>query len=194
MEQKEHILRFNRQLDRLLAGKALDMILTPSDQRALELACRLSLANFSSESNIRDVLHSQLLKSFATEAQPSENSLLRSNFSTWAWAALVLVILLVHSIGIPDPQPAFVSTSLPARVVMTMPSPNATIHSQVINSQTLKPVPIPTPLAISAIAHAQNQPFLASNSSGQPSFRNPDRTQTPKPEPREPIPHSGSRP
>lgn len=194
MDQKEHIRQFNRQLDRLLSGKALDMPLPPSDQRALEVARRLSLANYSADSCIRDALYLRLIKSSPIGTKPIKVRLPRLNFSTWAWTAFMIMVLLVHSIEISSPQPAFIATNQPAHVFINASPRRATTPSWMTGAQALKPVPVPTPLAISAIAHAQDQPFLAPNSVDQSPFVNLHQTQTPKPEPHEPLPHSVSRP
>ena len=191
MHQKEEERQFNRQLDRLLSGKALDTYLSLSDQRALELARRLSMANFSSESCVRDDLYLRLIKSDAFEPRLLKVSLPHINFSTWVWTALVLMVFLVHSIETSSPQPALIATSLPAHVVLAEPSPSVTLASSVIKTQALKPVPIPTPQATLAIADAQNQPSLVSNSSNLPWYRNPDQTQTPH---TSPLPQQGNRP
>jgi hypothetical protein len=101
------------------------------------------------------------------------------------------MVLLVHSINISSGQPKYIATNQPAHLVLDMPSPSATVRSQVIGSQALKPIPVPTPLAISAIAGAKSQPFLISKTGDMSSLMNPARTQTPKPEIK---PRSESRP
>jgi hypothetical protein len=191
MEQKEQILQFNHQLERLLSGKALDTFLTPSDERTLELARRLSLANYSAESCIRDALYLRLIKSSAIGTKPIKMRLPRFNFSTWAWTAFMLMVLLVHSIEISSPQPAFIATNQPAHVFIKISPRRATTPSWMAGAQAFKPVPIPTPLAISAINHAHDQPFLVPNLGDQSSWIGPDQTKTPKPDPQ---PHSVSRP
>jgi len=191
MDQKEHIHQFNRQLDRLLSGKALDTHLSLSDQRGLELARHLSLVNFSSESSIRDGLYLHLLKSSDVGTKPTIMCLLRLNFSAWAWTALVLIVLLVHTIEISSPYPTFIAPDLPEHVVMHAPSRSVTNPSWMTGTQALKPVPVPTPLAISAITHAQNQPSMPPISRGHPASITPAQTQTPKPEP---LPRPGARP
>lgn len=191
MNQKEHILQFNRQLDRLLSGKAMDISLSPSDQRKLGIARRLSLANFSSESCVRDELYLRLIKYSAIGIKSPIVHLPRRNFSTWAWTAIVLMVLLAHSIDIPSPQPGYIAMKLPADVVMYTPSPSVTITSGMNSTQTLKPIPIPTPMVILRNATVQDQPILALNSRAQSSSINLDQTLTPKPEP---LPHPDVRP
>ena len=181
MDQKEQVLQFNRQLDRLLAGRPPDTTLSSHDQQALKLALRLSLANFSSESSIRDSLELRLLNRSPIEVKPIKVGLLQLNLSTWAMAALVLVILLIHSIGIPVPLPAIVASKLPAPVYMAVLSTNSATPSMMATAQTIKPVPVPTPLAISAIIPMQNRPSLASTAKTQPWLISSGETQTPKP-------------
>jgi len=181
MDQKEQALQFNRQLDRLLAGRAPVATLSSFDQQALKLARRLSSANFSSDSTIRDTLHLQLIKQAAVEAKPFEAGLLQFNFPTWAMVALVLMIFVIHSIGLPDPLPAIVADNQHGLVYVAELTTDSPTPSGMAAAQTFRPVPIPTPLAIPATTILKSQASLAANPKTQPGLISSEETQTPKP-------------
>lgn len=191
MDQKEQALQFNRQLDRLLAGKALDTSLSSFDRQALELARRLSLANFSSESSIRQPLHLRLIKQSAVVAKPFNVNLLQFNFSTWVMVALALTIFVVHSIGLPNPIPTIVADKRQSLVYVAELSTDSPTPSGMTTAHTFKPVPIPTPLAISATTAMENQASQVSPPKTQPGLISSEETLTPKPDLQ---PSSGVRP
>lgn len=191
MNQEEHVLLFNQQLDRLLADKMPDKVLSALDEQALECAHRLSQVNFSDESGIRDALYIRLVNISSTNNAKTARRWFPSfrvnafqvQFVTWVRATLVLLSLLFFALGIPNPftlnAPSISSvTGHPAIVSIDTALPTHNVHIQ-----TLQPVPIPTPLAIPAVSTTRNNPPSAQVTKLSLSVYKPDIDQTPKPIP-----------